>query len=185
MSFFTNFLRRFMRDEKGTVLIETLVVLPLFLWAFAALFAYWDAYRNINTVQKASYTVADLISRNQVPVDDAYIGGMLSTLNYVMKTENTGKMRVTSFKWNDPDKRYEVIFSRSPNQAMPQLTNNDLANLKSRLPIMANADSAVLVEVDVPYTPPVNYGLAPGSLTQFIVTRPRLIPKLCHVNVAC
>ena len=36
-------LRDFGRDEKGTIMAETVIVLPLLLWAYLALFVYWDA----------------------------------------------------------------------------------------------------------------------------------------------
>jgi Flp pilus assembly protein TadG len=81
MSFLRSLLRRFARDEKGSLVVEAIIVMPMFVWAYAGLFVYWDAYRSINTVQKASYTISDLISRSQASVNDAYIAGMATTFN--------------------------------------------------------------------------------------------------------
>ena len=52
MSCLTRKLRRFACNEKGTIIVDAILVLPMFIWAYAALFAYWDAYRSINTVRK-------------------------------------------------------------------------------------------------------------------------------------
>jgi hypothetical protein len=187
MSILSKLLRRFARDEHGTIMIDTILVLPMFVWAYAGLFVYWDNYRSINTVQKASYTVSDLISRSQDSdgINDAYIAGMRTAFNSMIGTDGSGDIRVTSYTWSDVRNRYEVIFSNSPNNAMSELTNGDLAGLTNYLPIMSDGDSAILVETKVPYVPPLAYGLDPTDLRQFIVTRPRFLPKLCHEDFPC
>ena len=185
MSILYNLLRRFVRDEKGSVLVEGIMVLPMFVWAYAGLFVYWDSYRSINTVQKVSYTISDLISRTQAPLNDAFIGGIRGTMNLMLDAGQTGELRVTSYRWSDANNRFEVIFSRSPGNALPELTDAGLAGLTARLPAMSDGDSAVLVETAIPYTPPMAFGLSPTTIRQFIVTRPRFLPKVCHVSFPC
>jgi hypothetical protein len=178
-------LRRFARDEKGTIIVDAIMVMPMFIWAYAGLFAYWDAYRSINTVQKAAFTISDLISRSQGTVNDAYIAGMRTAMNTMLDADQAGEIRVTSYRWSQPNDRYEVIFSRSPGGSMSSLNNGDLANLTDRLPTMSDGDSAILLEVEVPYVPAVAFGLEPTTIEQFIVTRPRFLPKLCHSSFVC
>lgn len=187
MSFLSSLMRRFARDEKGSLIVDAIIVMPMFVWGYAGLFVYWDAYRAVNTVQKASYTISDLISRSQETngIDDAYISGMRTTFNTMLDSGDAGQIRVTSYQWSAVRDRYEVIFSRAPNGALPSLTTEDLANLTSYLPIMSDGGSAILVETKLLYTPPIAYGLDPRMLEQFIVTRPRFLPKLCHVDFAC
>ncbi|MGO4907663.1 TadE/TadG family type IV pilus assembly protein [Pseudorhodobacter sp. W20_MBD10_FR17] len=187
MSFLKRISRRFFHDESGTILVDAVLLLPVLVWGYVGLFAYWDSYRTINTVQKASYTISDLLSRSQevLGINDAYLSGMRTTLNTMIDTDQTSKIRVTSYKWSESNTRYEVIFSRSPDSAMTALTNTNLATMTDRLPIMSDGDSAVLLEVEVAYTPPVAYGLEPTTIKQFIVTRPRFVSKLCHVSFAC
>jgi Flp pilus assembly protein TadG len=187
MSFLAHRFRRFFRDESGTIVVDVVLLLPVLVWGYVGLFAYWDSYRSINTVQKASYTISDLLSRSQnvVGINDAYLAGMRTTLNTMIDSDQSSKIRVTSYKWSESRNRYEVIFSRSPSSAMTALTTNDLAAMTNRLPIMSDGDSAVLLEVEVAYTPPVAYGLEPTTIKQFIVTRPRFVAKLCHVSFAC
>jgi hypothetical protein len=136
-------------------------------------------------VQKASYTVTDLITRQQGSVNDSFVNGMRQTMDYMIQTEGATKMRVTSFRWSEPRNRYEVIWSRSPNGAYAQLTTSSLANLAAGLPLMTDGDSAVLVEANVDYTPPTRFGLSASTIEQFVVSRPRYLPKICHVDVNC
>lgn len=78
-------LRRFLRqDESGTLMAEAVLVLPFMLWSYLALFVYWDSYRAVNTVQKAAYTVSDMISREIVSITEAYIVGMDAMMEYLI-----------------------------------------------------------------------------------------------------
>ncbi len=178
-------LRRFGRDENGTLLAEAVIVLPLMLWAYMALFVYWDAYRSVNTVQKAAYTVSDMVSREMVTLNDQYVPGMRNLMRYLVDADQTVKIRVSSVTWSDLNDRFEIDWSRSPDNAMPQLTTTSVADLAYRIPVMSDGDRVMLVEVEVSYHPAFNVGLSDSTLQQFIVTRPRFVPKICLVNVVC
>ncbi|MFZ1482823.1 MAG: pilus assembly protein, partial [Paracoccaceae bacterium] len=71
MSALTRQIRRFRDQEDGLVMTEFLIMLPLLVWTFMALFIYWDAFRTINQAQKAAYSVSDVISR-QSEIDTVF-----------------------------------------------------------------------------------------------------------------
>ncbi|GLS86972.1 hypothetical protein GCM10010873_19460 [Cypionkella aquatica] len=182
-----NMFRRFGRDENGAVMVEAIIVLPMMLWAYLALFVYWDAYRSVNTAQKASYTISDMISRemNTVPLPTTYVPGMRTLMRYLVDNDQTVKIRVTSVAWSETNHRFEVDWSRSPDNAMVQLTTASIATLATRIPAMADGDRAILVETEVTYRPAFNVGVGNDVIKQFIVTRPRFVPKLCMTGVTC
>ena len=181
---FKNALRRFRDDESGLIMAEFIVTLPMLIWAFLALFAYWDVFRSINTAQKAAYSVSDLISRQNSNIPVGYLDGMQSVMEYILPPAQSAKMRFTSVKWSVPNNKFEVIWSRSPGNALPQLTTDALQTMASRIPIMAATDTVVIVESSVPYKPVFNVGLAANySLDEFIVTRPRFLTKICLQGV--
>ena len=178
-------LRRFGRDEKGTLLAETVIILPLLLWAYLALFVYWDAYRAVNTSQKAAYMISDMLSREKKSVPANYPTGMRNLMRYLIDSDREVKIRVTSILWSVTNKRFEVAWSRSPDNALPQLTNITLQDFKTRIPKMADSDTVVLVETEVAYEPLFNIGLQDSVLRQFIVTRPRILPRICLTGAPC
>lgn len=178
-------LRRFCREEEGTLLAEAVLVLPFLLWSYLALFVYWDAYRAINTVQKAAYTVSDMLSREMVTISDTYIVGMDKMMEYLIDQDQDAQIRVTSVTWSQINNRYEVHWSRTPGNGMPALTTTTIANLADRIPRLADGDYVVLFEVQVNYHPAFNVGINDQVLRQFIVTRPRFVPKVCLSGVAC
>lgn len=183
---FISRLRRFLRqDESGTLMAEAVLVLPFMLWSYLALFVYWDSYRAGNTVQKAAYTISDMISREMVSVTEAYIVGMDAMMEYMIDQDQDAKTRVSEITWSQINNRYEVFWSRSPHNAMPRLTTAGLSAISDRLPIMADGDHVVLVEVEVNYEPSFNVGIGDQTIKQFIVTRPRFVPRICLTGVPC
>lgn len=178
-------LRRFLREEDGTLLAEAVIVLPFLLWSYLALFVYWDTYRAINTVQKAAYTVSDMLSREMVTITDSYVVGMDKMMEYLIDQDQDAKVRVTSLTWSQINNRYEVHWSRSPNGALPLLTTSSIAGLSNRIPRLADGDYVILFETEVNYHPAFNVGINDQVLHQFIVTRPRFVPKVCLAGVAC
>lgn len=177
--------RRFGRDESGVLMAEAVIVLPFMLWAYLALFVYWDGYRSINTAQKAAYTISDMISREMVTLPANYPTGMRDLMRYLLDNDQSVRIRVSSVTWSQVNMRFEVDWSRSPDSAMPQLTTASIQALAQRIPDMADGDRVVLVETEVSYHPAFNVGMTDEVLKQFIVTRPRFIPKLCLTGVVC
>ena len=169
-------LTRFGRDETGAVVAEAVIVLPLFLWAYIALFVYWDAFRSMNTVQKAAYTVSDMISREKTGKTTAYIAGVKEVLEYLIDQNQNARMRVTEVTWSEANNRFEVHWSRSPGGAMTPLTTNTLQDYAYAIPKMTAGDYVVVVEVQVDYEPTFDVGMPNETFREFIVTRPRFVP---------
>lgn len=185
-------IKRFLNDQSGTIIAETVIVLPFMLWAYLALFVYWDAFRSINISQKAAYTVSDMLSREMVTLPSTYVNGMETLMTYLVGSDEDVRMRVSSITWNASKNRYEVEWSRSPNNAIAQLTTTTVAYLKDRIPTLADGDHIMLVETEVDYQPPFDINMGDFSISvgdqvlkQFIVTRPRFVPKICLTGVTC
>lgn len=183
---FRTSLTRFKRSERGTIMAEAVLVLPFMLWAYLGLFVYWDAFRSINRIQKATYTVSDMISREMVTINDAYITGMDSVLERLIDGDQDASIRVTSVTWSQTNMKFEVHWSRTTGaSALPTLTTSTLQDYKDRIPAMSDGDYVVIVEALVPYQPAFNVGVAAADYEQFIVTRPRFVPKVCLSGVTC
>lgn len=179
-------IRRFLRDEDATIIAETVVVLPILLWAYIGLFVYWDTFRTINTLQKATYTISDMISRQQTGIVSNYINGAHSVLDYLIDDGVVSTLRVTSVTFSQANNRFEVHWSRTTDGAkLPALTTVSLQDYSAQIPVMTPGDYVVIVEVILPYTPAFNVGLGPQTFSQFVVTRPRFLPCIPMDNVSC
>lgn len=181
MSFLRDRFQRFLRDEDGIILAEFLILLPLLIWAFIAIFVYWDAFRVINTSQKASYAISDLISR-QGDVTGNYIDGMEDVMGFLLNRADDVRIRITSVEWAEEDDQYQVLFSRSPSDRMPVQTSATLDDFRSRIPALTNLESVVIVETEVDYRPTFDVGVRPQTVRNFLVTRPRFYRRICMVE---
>lgn len=177
--------RSFARDDRGGVLAEFVMVLPALMWAYLALFVYWDAFRNTNTVQKAAYTISDTISREMITFPTTYVDGLRNVMDYMIDADQDVKMRVTSITYDIDALQFQVLWSYSPSGAMPELTTETLQLLKERIPKMSDADYATILETEVTYVPSFNVGMDDQVIQQFIITRPRFVAPSCMSGRVC
>lgn len=178
-------LPRFFREERGVLLAETVIILPLLIWAFLGLYVYWDAYRSVTTVQKAAYTISDMITREMNPISDNYIVGMDRVMEYLVDEDQDVATRVTSVAWSQSNQRFEVHWSRSDGAVLQPLTTATLQPLAAQIPAMAEGDFVMIVEVRVPYEPAFDVGLTSDNVSEFIVTRPRFLRCIVINNGIC
>ena len=179
-------IRRFRDQEDGLVMTEFLIMLPVLVWTFMALFVYWDAFRTINQAQKANYSISDLISR-QENIDMSFINGVQSVTEYLMNNPSSIKIRITSVKYVAGTNKMKVLFSKSPGNALPALTEGQMnaPAMRARIPVMANQDSVVIVETQISYNPAFSVGIPNHFFSNFVVTRPRYNLQVCLTGLPC
>lgn len=192
MRFLRDRFARFGKNEGGTVLTETILILPILIWAYIGLFTYWDAYRSLNVTQKASYTVADMISRFDTIDPNTFLPGLKKVMTYLIDDNETAEMRVTAVTWSDARHRFEVIWSRTTDtRAFPALTTSTLQEKAPQIPTTVAGDWTVIVETWVDFVPafdlssiPFASALPSEPFYQFIATRPRA-GRTCLTNMSC
>jgi Flp pilus assembly protein TadG len=164
--------QRLRRDERGGVMAEAVLILPLLAWAYVAMFVYWDAYRAQNTAVKASYTVADMVSRELNPITCSYMTGMKTVFDFLLDGDQATGLIITSVTWNAEEERHEVVWSLARGGGTA-LTTASLQQNLNKLPKMSDGDTVILVQTRVSYEPSISVGVPEFDFTQFIVTRPR------------
>lgn len=181
----------FLRDEDGLILAEGLIMLPLIIWALVAMFIYWDVFRTINVTQKAAYSVADLLSRQRDTIPLTFFNGLQNVSDFLTPGGHPVKLRVTSIECNSPTGTkicnlttgtYKKLFSRSPGNKVPELTETQINTMwrGKKIATLNNLESVFVVEMTVDFKAQLQTVLA-GLLVnvtdqtfgEFIVTRPR------------
>ena len=180
-----NALRRFRKDSRGTISAEAIVALPLLIWTHLATYEYFDAFSIITRNEKATYTLADMISRQTGTVTPTFIDWMLSLYDYLNHQPANSWVRVTTIGW-DPNAgssgQYYVMWSYATNNGV-LLDDTTLQSYTARLPTIATGDSLIMVETSMTYTPAFQLAVLPtGDLQQLVVTRPRISPQVAWSN---
>jgi hypothetical protein len=179
----------FLRNEDGLVLVEGLLMLPLVIWAMVAMFIYWDVFRTINVTQKAAYGVADLLSRQRAPMSEEFIDGLQQVMNFLTPGGHPVQLRVTSLEYDESEDKYVRLFSRSPLDKVPELTEAQIQAWKvDKIPLLNDGDSVFVVETRVQFKAQLQtflagflVGVEDANFGNFIVTRPRK-RRLCIEN---
>lgn len=182
-----HFLDKFRRAQRGIVAVELVLVMPMMIWAVLAMIVYFDAYR-VNTQNvRAGLTIADMVSREMTPINDAYLTASQALLRGLIDHDDAApNLRVTLYTYRLASQSHQVIWSRARG-GPPPLTNTTLAALATRLPVMEDSARALLVETEIDYRAPFTIGigqfgnsnLAPTTLRTFNVVQPRFIPSVC------
>ena len=86
---------RFTRSEQGSLSIEAVLAIPILTWAIVATFVFFDAFKTQNVSQKATYTIADMISREEAPVDADYMTAMYELYDYLSGDAGENALRTS------------------------------------------------------------------------------------------
>ncbi len=175
-------IRTFREDQKGSVAIEAVILLPIMIWGYLAMFTIFDSYRQYTAQQKAVYTISDLISRQATPLDADFLDGTHELFeNLTRATMETG-LRVTVAKYDHLLEEYQVIWSRTRG-GMVGLESADVADWTNRLPVMAVGDQIIIVETTAAFSPVFSVGLGNKTINNFVFTRPRYAKQVCFDDV--
>jgi hypothetical protein len=168
---------RFLRSERGSFTVEAVVIFPLLVWAYTAMFVFWDAFKTQNINLKATYTIADMISREQEQICTDYIEGARSIYAFLNAGDSNHQVRVTNVRQiPDPDGGTDYEFWSWATEGLTPYTSK--AQFESIVPMMANYDSVIIVSTATDWAPIFNAGLSAMTLSETVVTSPRFAPQI-------
>ncbi len=174
------FVYGFKSEERGSIAVEAVVILPMMFWTYLALFSTFHSYRAYSINQKAAYTVGDMISRETNAIDDQYMIGAHDLLSYLTNTANSkAAVRVTQVQWDEDSGVYQREWSTAQGYK-PSASSAQVAGWHDQLPIMPDGERIVVVETFVQYDPPFNTGLEQREVRNFVFTKPRYAPQVVY-----
>lgn len=189
--FLIDMLDRFRRNEDGTVAVELCLMTPIIVWCTVATVSFFDGYRARFSAEKATTTVADLISRESVTLDNDYIDGAFDLLSaLVYRNEELG-LRITVVEYDavDPDEDFdpaniEVAWSEVRGTVTQRITDGNLVDYRSKFPVMADGQHFIFVETFAGYSKRFDPIFFASALEDFDIhieasISPRFTSKLC------
>ena len=170
---------KFRRSEAGSLSVEVVLAVPLLVWAITATFVFWDAFKTLNISQKATYTVADMLSRETQTIDANYLTTMHELFDYLSSTPGDNALRVSVVRMvEDPAtgiKTRELVWSQGVGGIAGY---TDLTVIEPRLPDMAAGDQLIVVESEQEWNPAFAVGLASYRFREVAISRPRFAPQI-------
>ncbi|MBF9045287.1 hypothetical protein HKCCE4037_18230 [Rhodobacterales bacterium HKCCE4037] len=176
-------LTQFLRSERAAVAFESVIIFPILVWAWVGTFTFFDAYRVYNTSIKATYAVADLISRQEFDIEPDTMDGYARMLAAMIRDHDGVEMRATEVHRAN-DGTYRTVWSHATG-TLAQLCGANLDSMADQIPNVAIGERFVILESFVDYEPVFNMGINDLSFENFTVTRPRYSGRVPYGGDQC
>lgn len=165
-------LRQFRSDERGASALEAVIITPVLIWVYVGSFVFFDAFRTYSSSVKATYAVADVISRQNQTVTAFDMEGFADIFETMVRNSGDVRMRMTQIIYDEPTDTLSVDWSYATNGEARLFTAN-LNDFVGLLPDMSDSERLVLVESFIPYTTAFDMGVDLVTFRNFTFTRPR------------
>ncbi len=136
-----NWLHKAKRDGGGATTIQFMLVMPLIVFWFAGTFTFFDAYSEWTRSVKATYTVADVMSR-QFEMTDDYEDDMNSLFASIMgENSNDTYVRISSIERTNDE--YTIHWTTA--SGMHTGLQNDDEIPTELIPNILNGEAVIMV----------------------------------------
>lgn len=154
-----HFLARFRDDERGSVMVETVIVLPLLVWSLVATYEFFEIHRYKSVRQKATYTIADMLSRETADVTASYVDNTMVLFDAISNDDGVNQIRLSVVKYDENSDTYSISWSqvRGTGELAP-LQDSNVQSAHSTLPLMDDGQELVLIESRSSYVPTLKAG---------------------------
>jgi len=171
---------RFRNEERGSVMVEAVITLPLLIWAVGATYEFFELYRYNSARDKASYTIADMISRENAAITPLYIDNAKIVFDTIANDRGANSLRVSVVKFDSIKNEYAVKWSEvRGTDALKKLETTDVKVAFDKLPILRGGEELIIVESLSTYPAIFKVGLSDDlKIRTNVKTSPRFVPKI-------
>ena len=171
--------RRLLRDIRGmTITLEFMLFLPVLVFTMAGGYYIFDAYRERMLVQKAAFTLADLMSRETEALGDTYFDNMFALQGHITRRSVPIAFRASMLRWDEEDEVFSVTDTEVRGVGLEELTNEDVIGYEENLPPLSNGESLLVVTIIHGYSMVNILDDRLIQMTDTVFTRPRFAPTV-------
>ena len=173
---------RFARSESGSLSVEAVLILPLLALAMLVTIVLWDAFKVVNTNQKATFTIADMLSRETLEIDADYMTSLHEVFDFLAGDAGDNAIRVTvvTRELDEDTNTSQLKIAWSEGVNIEGYTDINL--FSNRLPTIAVGEQLIFVESEQEWSPDFAAGLASYRFRKVALAKPRFTPQLVWAN---
>lgn len=174
-------IRDFAKDTQGTIMVETVLSLPLLIMGLAAMFEFFEIHRFQSARDKASYTIADMISRENDVITDVYVDNVKVLFDEIADDYADNQIRISVIEFDGTNNQYQVNWSEIRGVGgMDVLEDVDVRNDTDNLPVLNDGEELILVESEALYRTVFDVGFNDNrKVTTRVFTSIRFAPQMC------
>ncbi len=164
-------LRKLIGDERGASIVEFALLVPVLLLLLLGTVTLFDLFRTLQSVEKATFTVGDMMSREST-MSQTTLDVMMTLTRQMVPAARNGGLRVSSVVKQGG--KLEVRWTGTSGSNIPQ---SDLP--LAIIPDIAEGDSVLLTESFVPHRAFVSlFGFDEIRFGAQAAHRPRFVSRI-------
>ncbi|MDO6456722.1 TadE/TadG family type IV pilus assembly protein [Celeribacter halophilus] len=166
--------QQFRRDESGSGVVETVLVLPLLIFLILFIITFFLAFGAKTDANQANYTISDYLSRQTDEIDGTFVDGLADLYRFLNNDADIA-LRASAVQYvveDDGTEYYQLVWSYGTGN-YDALTDSDLDTVESVLPMMSDGEQVLVVETSRTWSPFFDVGLGDVDFTDVVTTKPR------------
>lgn len=176
---FTRHLIQFSADTRGSVTVESVIVLPLLVLILVATFVFHDMFGFKNVREKATYTIADMIARETQPITPNFLDNAKTLFDTITGDNGTNALRVSLVTYDADTDSYAIDWSQvRGSQGLAILTTVDVQSAHNSLPSMTDGEALLVVDSSATYGSVFDIGQGNPTVTARVFQNPRFAPRV-------
>ncbi|MEO0750808.1 MAG: pilus assembly protein [Pseudomonadota bacterium] len=174
-------IRDFAQDTRGTIMVETVLSLPLLIMGLTAMFEFFEIHRFQSARDKATYTIADMISRENDVITDIYIDNAKILFDEIADDYADNQIRISIIEFDGTNNEYQVNWSEIRGTGgMDVLKDSDVRDDTANLPVLNDGEELILVESEAKYKTIFEIGFDDNMTVETrVFTSIRFAPQMC------
>lgn len=158
-------LQRFAAEDRASLSIEAAIMLPVLVALYVAGYQYFDQYRREAHMTKASYAVADMLSRRLSILTPHDLDGLESVYEALTYSEGASYMRFSEIRRTPGG--LSVVWSYATD-GQPLLNDQRLERVLNQIPRLDVNERITVVEAYTYDSPFFDVGLGDRIIPSFV-----------------
>jgi len=144
----------------------------------------FEVHRYSSARDKASYTIADIISREMLPITPTYLTNAKSVFDTITNDNGQNALRVSIIKYDADEDEYSIKWSEVRGTSkLVALTTADVRTAHARLPMMRDGEELIVVDSLSHYPPMFDVWFGDNmQVATHVITSPRFAPQINWEN---
>lgn len=161
--------------------LEAMLIAPFLLVMLMFCYMFFGAFEAKARANKANYTISDYLSRQTDAIDATFLDGLADVYRF-LNNQGDIDMRTSAIQYTvdtDGNGSHKLIWSYATGDYLA-LTDETLATVEQRVPILADGEEVLLIETVRPWTAPFSVlGIDPNfEFLDIVATKPRFATQV-------
>lgn len=173
--------KRFRDSTTGSVTLEAVITLPLLVTILVGTYVFHDMFAFKNVREKATFTIADMISRETQPITPAYLDSAKILFDTMTEDNGTNALRVSLATYDGDTDSFAIEWSQVRGAGgLSALTTADVQSAHGELPVLMDGERIIVIDSKATYASDFDVGQGQPTVSSRVFLSPRFAPQVVY-----